>query len=922
MAYKGVAAGLFCAVALFATALLPHIVSAATIYVNSSTGDDSTGAGTSGSPYKTFHKAYTSASANDTINLTGTFTWTDSGESGDASVSGYSLAKSLTIVGQGADETIIQSASASTTGDRRVFTVNSGVTVTITDIELRHGRLTGSASTDRGGALRNLGTTTLDRVYIDNNSTGAEGGGLSNMGAVLTVRNSTVYLNTAGNQGGGIHQSLDSGSSTLHVINSTIVYNRMNASTATVGGGGIGIRGCGGSITNSTIAYNNMPNGGTSAGSGVWFEPHTSIPTSCDYGRVLDVKNSIISGNLRQGVSISGVSGQVDLHEGAGTVNDNGGNVFGKMDSATISFAATTWVDQTSSSGTLDGTFVKQDGLGTNTGSLSLSSTLAANATVQGTPTLAITSASSVSVNNGASGNNGSTAIPSTDQRGATRSSTTDVGAYEYDGGGLDSEAPSISLTAPEDGATVSGASVTLSATATDNTAVDDVRFYINGVLVGTDSSSPYSVTWDSTATTSGARTFTAIARDAAGNATTATARSITVNNTVTSGTPSITPSSSGATIAWSTEQAGSTRVFFGLVSASSSSTPETNTGGSNTTSHSVSLGNLPDCAVYKYQTVNKVGVETSTSTERTFSTSCTGGASVVTSSSQSITNAAGGTLSQGDLDLVVPTSFTGAGSALTFQAVELEAATFDTGAGAPTGKTRGSSVFHLTAFLDEDTEVDTFTAPLEVTLSYDEGDIDESTATIYRYDGAAWSALESCTVAAASNEITCETDEFSDFAVFGEENQTSSSSGGGGTSVVERVQNLLAIGNIALATTLMQQYPKAFAASAVDAVAVATPSTAPTPATAPQVSSVRDLRRGMFGEDVRLLQKFLNSNGFMVAEAGPGSLGLETTFFGARTEDALARYQKTHGIAPTSGYFGPITRTHITSKQLPGVWW
>ena len=60
------------------------VSAAATVYANSSTGNDSTGNGTSGSPYLTFHQAYTAAASGDTIDLTGTFTWSDAGESGDA----------------------------------------------------------------------------------------------------------------------------------------------------------------------------------------------------------------------------------------------------------------------------------------------------------------------------------------------------------------------------------------------------------------------------------------------------------------------------------------------------------------------------------------------------------------------------------------------------------------------------------------------------------------------------------------------------------------------------------------------------------------------------------------------------------------------------------------------------------------------
>ena len=124
---------------------VPSHTFAATIYANYSTGNDTTGAGTSGNPYKTFHKSYTSASANDTINLTGTFDWSNSDETGDAVTSGYTISKSLTITGQGADTTFIQASSTVYTANRRIFSASgSGTTVTIQNLTLRYGYLSNS----------------------------------------------------------------------------------------------------------------------------------------------------------------------------------------------------------------------------------------------------------------------------------------------------------------------------------------------------------------------------------------------------------------------------------------------------------------------------------------------------------------------------------------------------------------------------------------------------------------------------------------------------------------------------------------------------------------------------------------------------------------------------------------------------------
>lgn len=79
-----------------------------------------------------------------------------------------------------------------------------------------------------------------------------------------------------------------------------------------------------------------------------------------------------------------------------------------------------------------------------------------------------------------------------------------------------------------------------------------------------------------------------------------------------------------------------------------------------------------------------------------------------------------------------------------------------------------------------------------------------------------------------------------------------------------------------------------------------------------------RNLTIGSSGEDVKNLQKFLNSAGFKIANSGPGSPGNETTLFGSLTKIALAKWQATNGISPASGYLGPLTRAKITPVSTP----
>ncbi len=79
-------------------------------------------------------------------------------------------------------------------------------------------------------------------------------------------------------------------------------------------------------------------------------------------------------------------------------------------------------------------------------------------------------------------------------------------------------------------------------------------------------------------------------------------------------------------------------------------------------------------------------------------------------------------------------------------------------------------------------------------------------------------------------------------------------------------------------------------------------------------LSFSRNLKLGSQGEDVRALQMYLNAHGFLVATIGTGSPGLESDYFGARTQAALARYQMSLSISPAVGFFGPITRTRLAS--------
>lgn len=96
-----------------------------------------------------------------------------------------------------------------------------------------------------------------------------------------------------------------------------------------------------------------------------------------------------------------------------------------------------------------------------------------------------------------------------------------------------DTQAPTVAITAPAGGATVTG-TITISATASDDQAVAGVRFRVDGADVGTeDTTAPYSYSWDTRTVPNGTHVLTAVARDTGNNQTTSSPVSVTVSNTI-----------------------------------------------------------------------------------------------------------------------------------------------------------------------------------------------------------------------------------------------------------------------------------------------------------------------------------------------------------------------------------------------------
>lgn len=492
---------------------------------------------------------------------------------------------------------------------------------------------------------------------------------------------------------------------------------------------------------------------------------------------------------------------------------------------------------------------------------------------------------------------------------------------------------------------------------------------------------------------------------------------SVTANFEADTNAPSFSSTSAsattdGAVIVWTTNEDSSSKVNYGLTDSYGSSTSETDTG-TRVTSHSVTLSGLLSCTVYHYQTQSTDAyTNTGTGDDKTFITSgCTGNASVSSKEQATITIASGGTLTESSLTLTVPSSFTSSVASAVFQANKLDNTLFIATAGTPSGYSQvGTDVYSLKALSDISTAISTFSHALTVVINYsssDVGTLDESTFQIYRYDGSVWTALDGCSVNTTARTVTCTTQNFSDFAIFGEEgvcptidNATTYNAypscgvatcntgydilnnicvviGGGGLPVDAYLLPKPPIGgfkifiNNGAETTSSQNITLNFnAGSDIKKMAISLTEDfsdarqenyspvkqidlcsklgglikSPTCPDGEYVVYVKfytaygassdifsakinfvnwqfskDLKFGSVDSQVKILQQFLNQNGYKLADVGWGSPGKETNFFGYLTSSALEKFQEENKDGDTRimeerGFLGPITRQFINS--------
>ena len=220
----------------------------------------------------------------------------------------------VTIAGNNA---VIERSTAATTPKFRLLEVADGAAVALRlqQLTLRRGvssSLEGTASGAGGGILVNGGVVTLTNTIVTGNSAGdnSSGGGLAVAGGTVTLTNSTVSSNSAGSAGGVLAFS-----GTVTLNNSTVINNSANTS-----GGGVVVFGGTATLTNTTVSGNtaNAGGGGLNVTTGMLTLTDTTISGNMaangpggglwvDAGTVA-IRNTTISGNeavVAGGVGIS-----------------------------------------------------------------------------------------------------------------------------------------------------------------------------------------------------------------------------------------------------------------------------------------------------------------------------------------------------------------------------------------------------------------------------------------------------------------------------------------------------------------------------------------------------------------------------------------------------------------------------------------
>jgi peptidoglycan hydrolase-like protein with peptidoglycan-binding domain len=278
----------------------------------------------------------------------------------------------------------------------------------------------------------------------------------------------------------------------------------------------------------------------------------------------------------------------------------------------------------------------------------------------------------------------------------------------------------------------------------------------------------------------------------------------------------------------------------------------------------------------------------------------------------ETVTPTAGGLLSNSDIGssfkLNIPANALGTGSNAGTVKTQV-----NTAVPSPvTGSVLAKNAISISAVDSSGSPIKNLNSPVTVVVPYTDTGLtaaQEANLSLGVWNDAAQSYdVLSATVDTAANTLTAMVSHFSDFAPLSSEGVATpaptpapapapTSSGGGGGA--------------AIPLSLLNPGSQPAVATPVSLAAAPTVSTTPAPVISPVSGPrlTRTLKIGSKDEEVKLLQQYLITEGFLIMPAGV-SLG----YFGQVTRTALMAYQKSIGLEAV-GELGPKTRAAILSS-------
>lgn len=345
-----------------------------------------------------------------------------------------------------------------------------------------------------------------------------------------------------------------------------------------------------------------------------------------------------------------------------------------------------------------------------------------------------------------------------------------------------------------------------------------------------------------------------------------------------------------GATVTWTTDEAATSRVFYGATSSYTDSTAQSS---ATTTSHSVEVSGLSSSTLYHFAVVSRDDAGNyATSSDYTFTTAAT---------------------------VAAPTVVTSAASGLTTTAATLNGSVSSTG-----GDDLSQHGFAYGSSSDLSTVIATTTLGSRSSTGAFQSSVSSLTCGTTYYAraygtnsaGTAYGSIQSL----ATSDCPAQQDDEED-ADAAQAAPATPTSGGGRARREAAASSATLVSTTSLApnTVIVFEGGSAPALEAFVPVAYAQPTITSVKDTAHPKLVTIGLTYGMIDPAVITLQRMLNADpDTQVSAAGKrGSPGNETTYFGRATETAVKRFQTKHGLAtpqdPAYGYVGPSTRAKLS---------